>query len=764
MVTTEKTEDIKIQGGYGAARLQRGKILTCVSVCMSCFVLQPALYGESVMPFGMPALWMAGEFGYVFYPASLCSFAALMLSQSAYKAGHAIAIIMCLLCRYAFENKNIKSAKAKAAASSACVCVCAVADALINGNTEIFLNGFFECLLAFPLTLVFLQAASCAGKLREARNLKKRDITCAVFFLSAFDGTLFAYGGLAAGLCMAVAVFGELMLSYYSDMVYSILFSSLTGYIIYVFSGNKTILPLLLFSAATCSFFEKNRTQMLAVFALSCAAIGFFTGISSGLYTAFGATAGACVFMALREKNVWGMVNVKSAVNSAGDAYTENVKKTADERLKRISSAMRCLAKAFEADNSGGKSDSKTKLIDLAAKEVCEKCQLCSYCWKTRAVDTGHSFYDMLLQYEVNGNIKISDGLAKYCVKQQKLASCLQKFCADIKKKEKTDKQIESSKNIISEQLISAADIFSSLKCEITSGEKEKQISEEISAKLAEKNCRATSVTAFTDACGRLNIRIAQGEKKLKNGEMLPLINAVCAKSMRKLNLTDSDTLIFIENDIFGYKYSYCACKRDNSEISGDSFIVNENEDGVLTAAVADGMGSGAAAKAESKKAVDVLKLFCEAGISAEAASGALNSILFGKNKSDMFTTLDICSLNMHTGRGRMVKYGGASAFIIRGRSTQEIKSLSLPAGVLLKAEPEVTGFQAQDGDIILLVTDGITDCIKDMAGVCEEIIKSGKRTTAEICTELIKRAKEYQNGACRDDCLAVGIRIFEKV
>lgn len=772
--TAEKTENTQIKTikKFKTINLNKADMFCKVSACISCFILQSAVYNKSVIPFGIPALWACSCFGYAFYPAGLCAFAGLMLSQAEYKAGHALAIILCLICGYIFENKKIKNTKTKALAASACVCAAAVTDTVISGEAEMFFNGLFECILVFPITIFFQEAAECWKKISAKKKLKGQDLTSWLLYVSAMEGSLFVYGSYISGICIAIAVFIQLICSYYADMIYSILFSIVTGLSIYIFSGNFTLLPLLLFSSSMCIFFGKNRSQMLLVFAVSCAAIGFFTGISANLYIAFGAVAGALIFMAVPEKIICGIINSASDVKIGPSDYVENVKKTADEKIKQFSTALRSLAKAFETnDDTFNEKYSKktTNLIDTAAKEMCEKCQMCLYCWKTRSVDTGHAFYEMISQYERKGFIDIKDipkEFAKYCVKQKKLSEFLEKICSDMKKGEKIDRKIESSKNIISDQLISAADVFSNLKCDITLGEKEEQISSDISKRLEDSGYKAKSIVAFSDSAGRLNIRITEGEKKPNQSELLPLINSVSGRSMRKIKLTDAkdNTQVFIENDIFGYKYAYSSCRRDGSEVSGDSFIVYENEYGMLTAAVADGMGSGAQARDESKKAIDILRLFCEAGVQAETASEALNSILFGKNNNEMFTTLDVCCINMHSGRGRMIKNGGASAFIIRGRNTEEIKSSSLPVGVLSKAEPEVTGFEVEGGDIIILVTDGVTDGIENSNEFFNDILNSGKRTATDICSEMINRAKVLQNGKCRDDMLAVGIKIYEKI
>lgn len=770
--TAEKANaEIKTIKNFKKINLNKAEILSRVSVCISCFILQSAVYNRSVMPFGIPSLLAVSCFGYVFYPAGLCAFAGLMLSQAEFKAGHAFAIILCLICGYIFENKKIKNSKIMALTSSGCALAAALTDTVISGDAGVFFNGLFECLLVFPITILFLNAAECIKSISSRRKIKSQDLTCWLLYISAAEGSLFLYGKYVAGICIAIAVFIQLICSYYADMIYSLLFSIATGLSIYAFSGNFTLLPLLLFSSSICIFFGKSRSQMLLVFAISCAAVGFFTGINTNLYIAFGAVVGAFMFMAVPEKTICGIINYVSDVKTGPSDYVENVKETADEKVKQFSTALRSLAKAFKtndepADEYGKKTN---RLIDVAAKEMCDNCQMCLYCWKTRSVDTGHAFYEMISQYERKGHININEipsDFSKYCVKQNKLSKFLEKICSDMKNGEKIDKKIENSKNIISDQLFSAADIFSNLKCDIIFGEKEEKISSDISKKLEDKGFKTKSVVTFLDNAGRLNIRITEGKKKPKQSELLPLINSVSGRSMRRIKQTDAKDgmLAFIENDIFGYKYAYSSCRRDGSEVSGDSYLVYENEYGMLTAAVADGMGSGTQARDESKKAIDILRLFCEAGVQAETASEALNSILFGKNNNEMFTTLDICCINMHSGRGRVIKNGGASAFIIHGRNTEEIKSSSLPVGVLSKAEPEVTGFEVEGGDMIILVTDGITDCIENSSEFLKDILNSGKRTASDICSEMVNRAKEMQNGKCRDDMLAVGMKIYEKV
>jgi stage II sporulation protein E len=69
-----------------------------------------------------------------------------------------------------------------------------------------------------------------------------------------------------------------------------------------------------------------------------------------------------------------------------------------------------------------------------------------------------------------------------------------------------------------------------------------------------------------------------------------------------------------------------------------------------------------------------------------------------------------MCAINRYTGRCSFIKIGAAPTFIKRGKEVYEFKSNTLPIGVFDKMDYDEQGFQLQDKDVVIMVTDGLGD------------------------------------------------------
>ena len=252
---------------------------------------------------------------------------------------------------------------------------------------------------------------------------------------------------------------------------------------------------------------------------------------------------------------------------------------------------------------------------------------------------------------------------------------------------------------------------------------------------------------------------------------ILPVVNSVCSMSFVKSSVSCSGdrglcSVTLRQADTFSFRHSESIEKRFDSEVSGDSFMIEENEKGVLTVAVSDGMGSGRAAKEESSKALSLLSRFSSAGFDAGVSAGILNSVLLGRGDGELFTTLDVCCINMYTGRGKLIKNGGSTAFIIRDGKVTAIRSTSLPIGIIGGVESDITEFNLGGGDILLMITDGVADACggANDERFIESIVKKNRNSDISVLSKaVIDEAKKLQNGQCQDDMMAVCVKIFEK-
>lgn len=146
--------------------------------------------------------------------------------------------------------------------------------------------------------------------------------------------------------------------------------------------------------------------------------------------------------------------------------------------------------------------------------------------------------------------------------------------------------------------------------------------------------------------------------------------------------------------------------------ISGDNFSMLELPGGKQGIILSDGMGAGESANRESAMVVEVLEELLEAGFHKETAFQMLNTALVIGREEVRFSTIDACIFDLYSGRCEIAKAGASTTFIKRGDQIDGIRSTSLPLGVVAKFEMDQEEIDLQDGDMVIMVTDGVMDAL----------------------------------------------------
>ena len=155
---------------------------------------------------------------------------------------------------------------------------------------------------------------------------------------------------------------------------------------------------------------------------------------------------------------------------------------------------------------------------------------------------------------------------------------------------------------------------------------------------------------------------------------------------------------------------------RRGETVCGDTVTSFRREDGSLCLLLADGMGSGEAARRESALTCRLLRQFLEAGIEPEAALKTLNSAMALRGaESGSFTTVDLCVFDPQAGEAVFYKYGAAPSYLKKGGAVRRVSGSSLPVGMRgTPAAPDVTRTRLEPGSFAVMVSDGVTDPLRD--------------------------------------------------
>ncbi|MDD3346744.1 SpoIIE family protein phosphatase [Oscillibacter sp.] len=155
---------------------------------------------------------------------------------------------------------------------------------------------------------------------------------------------------------------------------------------------------------------------------------------------------------------------------------------------------------------------------------------------------------------------------------------------------------------------------------------------------------------------------------------------------------------------------------KEGESVCGDTVVSFQTENGLWCLLLADGMGSGDAARKKSALTCRLLRQFLEAGIEAEAALKTLNAAMALRGaETGSFTTIDLCTCNAATGETAFYKFGAAPSYLKKGGTVRRVTGGSLPAGLRgAPATPDVTRVSLDPGGFAVMISDGVADSGRD--------------------------------------------------
>ena len=201
--------------------------------------------------------------------------------------------------------------------------------------------------------------------------------------------------------------------------------------------------------------------------------------------------------------------------------------------------------------------------------------------------------------------------------------------------------------------------------------------------------------------------------------------------------------------------------------ICGDSHGSFEDGRGNYYLILADGMGRGARAAAESSMAVSLLRRLILAGTGAEAAVRTLNVLMNAAASDETFTTADILETDLYTGRTRLIKMGGAPTLVVtreEGAAVSEMYAqCSAPLGIIASVDIREESFYLDENSRTVMMTDGID--AEDYSYITA-LLENDSLTCEQICDRIMAASDERERASEEkmrrsDDKTAAVLRLY---
>ncbi|MDO4332961.1 MAG: PP2C family protein-serine/threonine phosphatase [Eubacteriales bacterium] len=226
----------------------------------------------------------------------------------------------------------------------------------------------------------------------------------------------------------------------------------------------------------------------------------------------------------------------------------------------------------------------------------------------------------------------------------------------------------------------------------------------------------------------------------------------------------DMVNLYFEEEPAYCCMTAAATAVKENETVSGDCYSFFEEDDAV-TMILSDGVGSGESAAKDSSRIVDLTEQILDAGLGEKMAVQMLNGMVGTEGDETHMATLDVCRVDLMTGECALIKAGAASTFIKRGDQVERVSSDTLPLGMMAEEEEKEMRRQLKDGDMVILVSDGVTQdwpCGDGDFFLAQQIGKLSVSSPVDMANHLLRYAIGQCQGKIRDDMTILVTGIWE--
>lgn len=182
--------------------------------------------------------------------------------------------------------------------------------------------------------------------------------------------------------------------------------------------------------------------------------------------------------------------------------------------------------------------------------------------------------------------------------------------------------------------------------------------------------------------------------------------------------------------------HSLAAYNRPAKAVGGDFYDFIKFSENKYALVMADISGKGIPAALFMGSARNIVRAQTRINPAASALLDCSNRLIYEDSEFGMFVTLFYAVIDSHN---RILTYGSAghnNQLLIRARTKEviKLKGYGKPLGIITETKFEERVLFFEDGDILLLFTDGVVECLGDD----EMDIEIGERKLAEIAIENI--------------------------
>lgn len=655
-----------------------------------------------------------------------------------------------------------------------------------------FLIAFVEALLSSVLFLIFIQSTPLLTPKRYKINLKNEELISLVIL---FTSVLAGLSGLVirgVSLDFIVSRYLILLFAYTGGPTIGATVGVVIGLILsLVNEPTLAQMSLLAFSGLLGGLLKEGKKLTVSLgLLIGTFLLGFYNFDGSGLFPSMLTTIIAIgLFIMTPQSLIQRLARYIPGTNEQLEEQQQYLQKLRDvtaNRMEQFSDVFMALSQTFTGkliEQPTFEDDQKDtdEFLSHVTERTCQTCFKKAYCWSEHFDDTYQQMKQMKQELTENGVVShmTEAKFNKHCVKPHKVEAVMKEELSYYQANQQLRRQVGESRRFVADQLLGVSEVMNDFAKEIVhERDYHDQQEQQILTALQSIGIEVDQIDIYSLRKGEIDIEMTlsvyqyhgEGEKVIapilsdileeivivKEEEVSPMPNGYCF-------------LIFHSAKQYQLDVGVSHAAQNGGFISGDSYSTMELAAGKFALAISDGMGNGRRASEESMQTLRLLQQILQSGIDEQVAIKSINSVLSLRMTDEVFSTLDLAMIDLQTAYAQFLKIGSTPSFIKRGRQVIQIESSNLPIGIIKEFDVEVVEEQLQDGDLLIMASDGIFEAPKmienpeiwlkrmiktletndpqDVADVLlEEVIRQTSGLIEDDMTILVGKIKKFQS------------------
>jgi len=325
---------------------------------------------------------------------------------------------------------------------------------------------------------------------------------------------------------------------------------------------------------------------------------------------------------------------------------------------------------------------------------------------------------------------------------------------------------MDASRILIADQLLGVKEMLNKLSNEVRLNitfdvEKERRLVEELSY----RGIVCYEAIVYEEHMSSKSVSLVLRQGGVNDAVLEKIVSKVCGVKMmvasKDANQIPNSLVVNLKNKgNFDIVFGCSSISKNGVLKNGDAHSVVKLDNGRYMVALCDGVGSGEKAQKISNLSITLIENFYKAGFENDTILSSINRLL-SLNNEENFSSVDLCVLDFNNNLCDFIKLGATYGFVKNVNKTDVIESSGLPIGVLEEMKPHITKRTIQPFDIIILLSDGISDAFDTKEDLQEFVYNINSTNPQTISEEILDRAVDLNDGKIKDDMTVLAVRVF---